>query len=295
MTTFVAAALAALLLAGVGVPDGSAARRTRSPLPASGADSNAIVYVVDESTSAAHALVHEIRSNYGGDENFAAMDGIRYYITYTMPGPEGAPVRTWTEAHYIWLHGAPRARIETIEDSTVILVNGDTTHVRRAGRWIDDPVPVAAAREQVLDAIWAARLPRNLNHPGIRARQLAEAQRGVPFTTRFFYEHPGLDRPEGTILEVTFAPPAYTLQRLYTFDPRAKAWTILELTDDRSRYRWTWAERRTLRAANAAGEPGPVLWTALVQDMQLEGRMPALLLSPPDAGAGVVSTPSKGR
>ena len=292
-TAIVVAALIAGALAAL-VPDGAAARRTRAPGPASASDSAAPRYVADDSTRSAQSLVHEIRSLYGGDDNYAAMEGIRYYITFTMPGPEGAPVRTWTEAHYVWLHGAPRIRIETVEDSSIVIVSGDTTRVRRDGRWIDDPVTVAAAREQALDAVWTWRLPRNLLSPAIRARQLDPAQRGVPFTTRFWYEHPGLDRPQGTILGVTFAPPSFTMRRLHAFDPRSGSWTILDLEDDRSRYDWTWAERRTLRAANAAGEPGPVLWTAVVQDMQIEGRMPAILLSPPDAGAGVV-TPEKGR
>jgi hypothetical protein len=292
--SFAAAALVALLLVAALAPDGAAARRARPPGTPAVADSTAPVYVADDSTRSAQALVSEIRSLYGGDDNYAAMEGIRYYLTYTIPGPGGAPVRTWTEAHYVWLHGAPRARIETVEDSSIVIVSGDTTRVRRDGRWIDDPPTVAAARQQALDAVWSARLPRNLLTPAIRARQLDPAKRGVPFTTRFWYEHPDLDRPQGTILDVTFAPPAFTMRRLRTFDPRSGAWTLLDLEADRSRYDWTWAERRTLRAANDAGEPGPVLWTAVVQDMQIEGRMPAILLSPPDAGVGVV-TPEKGR
>jgi hypothetical protein len=286
--------LVALLLMAAAAPAADGARRTRPPARPGAADSTAPVYVADDSTRSAQSMIHEIRALYGGDDNYAAMDGIRYYVTFTIPGPDGAPVRTWTEAHYVWLHGAPRARIETVEDSSVVIVSGDTTRVRRGGRWIDDPVTVAAAREQALDAVWSARLPRNLVSPAIRARQLDPAARGVPFTARFWYEHPGLDRPQGTILNLTFAPPTFTMRRLHMFDPRSGAWTILDLEDDRSRYEWTWAERRTLRAANAAGEPGPVLWTAVVQDMQIEGRMPAILLSPPDAGVGVV-TPEKGR
>lgn len=286
--------LVALLLVAALAPDQAAARHTRPPGKPAAADSTAPGYVADDSTRSAQSLIHELRSLYGGDDNFASMEGIRYYLTYTIPGPGGAPVRTWTEAHYVWLHGAPRARIETVEDSSVVIVSGDTTRVRRDGRWIDDPATVAAARRQALDAVWSARLPRNLNSPAIRARQLDPAKRDAPFTTRFWYEHPGLDRPQGTILDVTFAPPAFTMRRLRTFDPRSGTWTLLDLEEDRSRYDWTWAERRTLRAANDAGEPGPVLWTAVVQDMQIEGRMPAILLSPPDAGAGVV-TPEKGR
>ena len=44
-----------------------------------------------------------------------------------------------------------------------------------------------------------------------------------------------------------------------------------------------------------AGEPGPVLWTAVVQDMQIEGQMPDILLAPPGAGPGVVGPPEQGR
>ena len=53
----------------------------------------------------------------------------------------------------------------------------------------------------------------------------------VPFTTRFWYEHPGLDRPQGTILDVTFAPPTFTMRRLRTFDPRSGTWTLLDLEE----------------------------------------------------------------
>ena len=48
-------------------------------------------------------------------------------------------------------------------------------------------------------------------------------------------------------------------------------------------------------AADAAGEPGPVLWSAVVQDLQIEGQMPVAVLYPPDAGAGVVTPSAKGR
>jgi hypothetical protein len=247
--------------------------------------------VADESTAVAQGLIWEIRVNYGGRDSWEQMDGLRYFITYTIPGPGGAPVRTWTESHHVWLHGEPRARIDVGEDSTIVIVAGDTTRVFRDGAWVGaaDSTVIAAARDQALDLVWTWRLPRNLVNPAIRARQRNANVRGEPFTTRFHYERPGQGRPEGTVLDVTFAPPAYVMRRLHWYDPRTRAWFLLELADERNRYGWTWAERRTLHASNPAGEPGPVIWSAVVQDLQIEPAMPAVVLAPAGSGAGVVA------
>jgi len=248
---------------------------------------------VDESTAVAQALVWDVRALYGGLDNWERMDGFRYYVTYTIPGPEGAPVRTWTEVHHVWLHGAPRARIDVEEDSTIVIVSGDTTRVFRGGAWVGaaDTTVIAAARDQALDLLWSSQLPRNLVNPAIRTRLRGPTARGEPFTARFHYDRPGLGRPEGTVLDVTFAPPTYAMRRLHWYDPRTRGWYLLELADDKSRYDWTWAERRTLHASNAAGEPGPVVWTAVVQDLQIEPAMPAAVLAPVGS-AGVVPAPA---
>jgi hypothetical protein len=251
-----------------------------APAPASAAD---------ESLAFARNLVNDIRASYGGDDAWALMDGLRYDVAYVIPGPEGTPVRRWTEVHHVWLGGEPRVRIDTVEDSTIVVVSGDTTRVRQGGAWTTEPAVVSAARRLALDVRWIWRLPRNLGNPAIRARIQRPIVRGEPFTLRYFYERPGLDREEGTIVDVTFAPPAYTVRQLHWFEPRARTWFLLDFDTDRQRYGWTWAERRTLRASDEAGEPGPVLWTATVQDMQIESRMPLIVLSPPGAGAGVVS------
>jgi hypothetical protein len=202
-------------------------------------------------------------------------------------------VRKWTESHHVWLHGAPRARIDVEEDSTIVIVAGDTTRVFRGGAWVDaaDTSVIAAARDQALDLVWSWRLPRNLVDPAIRTRLRGAPARGAPFTARFHYDRPGLGRPAGTILDVTFAPPNYSMRRLHWYDPRTKGWYLLELADDKRRYDWTWAERRTLHASNAAGEPGPVVWSAVVQDLQIEPALPAVVLAPPGSGAGVVAAP----
>jgi hypothetical protein len=152
-------------------------------------------------------------------------------------------------------------------------------------------VLIAAARDQALDAIWSWHLPRNLLNPAIRARLLESPVQGQPFTTRSFFEREGLGRPPGTVLSVTFEPPTYAMRRLHWFDPRTKAWYLLDLADDKQRYGFTWAERRTLHASDAAGEAGPVLWTAVVQDFQIENHMPTVVLSPPGA-TFVVATPA---
>lgn len=275
----VAAILAALALA----PAGQAERRARparSPAPA-----------MDESTRIASGIVNEIRALYGGDDNFAAMDGVRYFVTFTIPGPDGAPVRSWTETHYVWLRPPARMRVDTDEDSTVVIVSGDTTRVERGGTWRTDPELAATLREQALDAAWFWTLPRSLLHPLIRARLLDPIVKGDPFRVRYEYTAPGLGRPPGTILTVTFAPPTYTMRSLHWYEPHSRAWFLLELADDRRRYDWTWPERRTLRASDAAGTPGPVVWTALYQDMQLEGRMPLAVLTPPGSGPGVLLPP----
>jgi hypothetical protein len=243
---------------------------------------------VDESTYAVRGMINDMRALYGGDDAWSNIDGFRYYVTYTIPGPGGAPVKSWTETHHVWVHGEPRTRIDVDEDSTIVVVTGDTTHVRRDGAWTTDSLVVAAGRAQALDTWWTWQLPRNLMDPRVKARQLGVTAPGQPFVARFTYDKPGLDRPQGTVLTVTFAPPTYTMRTLHWYDPRAKAWYRLELADDRQRYGYTWAERRTLHASDEAGEVGPVVWTAVVQDFQVESQMPSVVLAPPSAGPGVV-------
>ena len=244
----------------------------------------------EESLAFARNVVTDLRAQYGGDDNWALMDGLRYDVSYTIPGPGGTPVRKWTETHYVWLGGAPRVRIDTIEDSSIVVVSGDTTRVQKGGAWLGagDPA-IAAARSQALDVRWAWLLPRNLGDPSIRAQLLQPIVRDQPIALRYFYERPGLDRPEGTVLDVTFAPPTYAIRRLHWYDPRAKSWFALDLEGDRQRYDWTWAGSRTLHASNEAGDAGPVVWTAVIEDMQIESRMPLIVLSPPGAGPGVVT------
>ena len=245
--------------------------------------------VVDDSTAAALGMLNEMRGLYGGDDAWARIEGFRYDLAYTIPGPGGAPVRTWTESHFVWMQGEPRARLDVIEDSTIVIVSGDTTRVFRDGAWSTDSTVVAQARAQALDVIWSWQLPRNLVDRRLRLRQLQPSVKNEPFSTRASFDKPGLSRPEGTVFTVTFAPPTYAMRRLHWYDPRAKAWYLLELADDRSRYGFTWAERRTLHASDAAGEAGPVLWTAVVSDFQIEPFMPAVVLTPPGAGAGVIA------
>ena len=245
--------------------------------------------VVDDSTAAALGMLNEMRGLYGGDDAWARIEGFRYDLAYTIPGPGGAPVRTWTESHFVWVQGEPRARLDVIEDSTIVIVAGDTTRVFRDGAWSTDSTVVAQARAQALDVIWSWQLPRNLVDRRLRLRQLQPSVKDEPFSTRASFDKPGLSRPEGAVYTITFTPPTYAMRRLHWYDPRARAWYLLELADDRSRYGFTWAERRTLHASDAAGEAGPVLWTAVVSDFQIEPFMPAVVLAPPGAGAGVIA------
>lgn len=272
--------LAAILISGGLAPAGQAARGVHPQRPPGP--------VIDDSTRMASVIVNDIRALYGGDDNFAVMRGLRYYVSYTIPGPDGATVRSWTETHYVWIHDANRLRIDTDEDSTIVIVNGDTTRVFRAGAWSVDPAIAEGARAQAQASTWLWRLPRALLLPGIEARMLDSLARDEPFRVRYRYLEPGLGRAVGTILTVTFAPPTYVMRTLHWYDPRTRAWFLLELADDRRRYDWTWPERRTLRASNAAGEPGPIIWTARIEDMQIEGLMPEVVLTPPGSGPGVV-------
>jgi len=59
---------------------------------------------------------------------------VRYYVTYRIPGPDSTTVRQWTESHFVWTHDRPRIRIDNADDSTVVVVTGDSTFVRRAGQ-----------------------------------------------------------------------------------------------------------------------------------------------------------------
>ena len=270
-------------LAGASAEKNPHGNRAPTPPPAGTA--------VDDSTAFALGMLNEMRALYGGDDAWARIEGFRYDITFTIPGPGGAPVRTWTESHTVWTMGEPRARLDVLEDSTTVIVAGDTTRVFRDGRWSTDSLVVGAARAQALDVIWAWHLPRNLVDRRLRLRQLDPNVKGEPFSTRAYFERPGLPRPQGTVLTVTFAPPTYAMRKLHWYDPRAGAWYLLELADDRMRYGFTWAERRTLHASDAAGEAGPVLWTAVLTDFQIEPepQMPAVVLHPPGAGVGVVA------
>ena len=281
--TFALAGATGAVLA-AGAAPGKKSRDERAP-------AHPALAVVDDSTAAALGLLHEMRLIYGGDDSWAQIEGFRYDITYTIPGPGGAPVRTWTEAHHVWIHDV-RARIDVLEDSTITIVDHDTTRVFRDGRWTTDSLVVAAARAQAHDLLWSWQLPRTLVDRRLRVRQLQHQVKGEPFSTRFFFERPGLPRPEGTVLTITFTPPTYAMRRLHWYDPRGKAWYLLELEGDQRRYNYTWAGRRTLHASDAAGESGPVLWTAAISDFQLETSMPTVVLAPPGAGAGVIATPA---
>ena len=42
----------------------------------------------DDSSRVAHELLLLLRGVYGGVDNFAFMDGVRYYAIYRIPGPD---------------------------------------------------------------------------------------------------------------------------------------------------------------------------------------------------------------
>jgi hypothetical protein len=80
---------------------------------------------------------------------------------------------------------------------------------------------------------------------------------------------------------VTFPPPTFALSTVHWYDPRARAWFLLELRDEKLIYGWRYAERRTLRTSDATGAPGPVVLEARIENLAVASEMPADLLHPP--------------
>jgi len=234
----------------------------------------------DDSSAAAHSMLLLLRSNYGGIDNWAHLGGVRYYVTYRIPGPDSTTVREWSESHFVWTHDTPRIRIDNGDDSTVVVVTGDSTFVRRSGVWVTSPDVVLPAREQALDEVWLVRVPWNLVDQPLKARIEPAWTQGAPLSLRIEYGA-GFDRPAGTRMFLRFDPPDYALGTMHWYDPRTKNWYLMEFSDQGHRYGWTWANRRVLRTSDADGTRGPVVWTALVQDMQLETFLPTVVLAPP--------------
>lgn len=238
----------------------------------------------DDSSRAAHELLLFLRGVYGGVDNFAFMDGVRYYAIYRIPGPDSTQVTEWTESHMVWLHERPRVRIDNANDSTVVVVTGDTTYVRRGGNWTTDPAVIAPMRELALDASWMVRVPWNLLDWTLKRRVDPAFVKDGPLSVRLEYG-PGQDRPAGTRVYVRFDPPTYAARQVRWYDPRSKGWYLMELSGDQQRYGWTWATRRLVHASDAEGKVGPVVLDIRIDDMQIDNRMPATVLAPPNAVA----------
>lgn len=249
----------------------------------------------DDSTQSAWALVTRARPSYGQPDTWRTMKGVRYYITYRIPGPDGSAVQEWTESHTLWLKDPVRGRIDNATDSTVIVIRGDTTLVRRGGAWTTEKAVLDAARTPVLDAIWLLSLPHNLFETGLKLRVDKPPTNADPgFTVRAEYGA-GQSRPPGSIARVAFDTPALVVRSVHWYDPRSKGWFLLEQSNEKSRYNWTWSENRTLYASDTEGTKGPVIWTGVVQDMQIESQMPDQVLTPPlRAGPGTSGAPGTG-
>jgi len=145
---------------------------------------------------------------------------------------------------------------------------------------------VEPARAQALDEVWLLRMPWNLLDGRLKRRLNRPWAENGPLDVRVEYG-PGLDRRAGTRLFARFDPPGYALRSLRWYDPLTRNWYLMEFSDDQRRYGWTWAGRRVLRSSDADGTPGPVILTAVVQDMQLETFLPAEVLAPPGGVATV--------
>lgn len=275
---FLAALALALALALTG--DGVAAGRRTAGAAHRGLQPSGLPVAADDSSLSAHELLRFVRAVYGGDDNWENLDGFRYFITYHMVGPDSTRVNEWTEAQMVWAKGPPRIRIDNATDSTVVVVTGDSTFVRRGGVWSTDAAEVSQARALALQNEWLLRMPWNLLDFGLKRRLDPPFVKDGPLSVRIEYG-PGREMPAGTRAWVRFEPPSYAIRSVRWYDPVARGWFLLELSDDHKRYGWTWAERRTLRVSDAEGRPGPVILEAGIEDMQLENEMPTTVLAPP--------------
>jgi hypothetical protein len=247
----------------------------------------------DDSSRAAHQMLLFLRGVYGGVDNWAFIDGMRYYATFRIPGPDSTQVTEWTESHMVWSHDRPRVRIDNATDSTVVVVTGESTYVRRAGTWTTDPQVVGPARAQALEASWLIRVPWNLLDWNLKRRLDPPWVKDGPLSVRIDYG-PGQDRPAGTQVWIRFDPPTYAVRSVRWYDPRSKNWYLMELSGDQQRYNWTWATRRVVHASDATGKVGPVVLDVRIEDMQVDNQMPLAVLSPPN-GIAVVADSVKVR
>ena len=266
----------------------------RAPAPAREPKPMVIPAAADDSSRVAHEMLSFLRGVYGGVDNWSNLDGVRYYVTYRIPGPDSIKVSEWTEAQMVWLHDRPRVRIDNANDSTVVVVTGDTTYVRRAGTWTVDPAVAAEARALALESRWLMRLPWNLLDFSLKRRVDPAYVKNGPLSVRIEYG-PGQERPDGTRVWVRFEPPTYAARTIRWYDPRSKSWYLLELSGDRQRYGWTWATHRTLRASDESGRPGPIVLEADVADMQLDNAMPLTVLAPPGGAPVMSASPDSSR
>jgi hypothetical protein len=237
---------------------------------------------MDDSTAAALEQLALIPDAYGGDRIWDPIRGVRYDITYTIPGPEGVAVRTWTESHIVWTKLPVRVRIDNDSDSTIVVLRGDTCLVRRDGAWTADSAAVATERESAREARWLVCIPWDLLGEQPKRRLEQSIARDTALIVRAEYG-PGLDRSAGTIVRATFAPPDFHLRTVHTYDPRARAWFLLELANERTSFGWTWAERRTLRTSDEKGTPGAVVLEARIDNMTVASDLPPEILYPPGA------------
>jgi hypothetical protein len=273
---------------------GAVAHAAHRPQPQRVAPPVTLPAAADDSSAAAHEMLAFVRGVYGGQDNWANIDGWRYYITYRLFGPDTTKVGEWTEAHMVWAKGTPRIRIDNSDDSTVVVVTGDTTYVRRGGAWSTDPAVVAQARALALQNVWLLRMPWNLLDFRLVRRLDPPYVKDGPLSVRIDFG-PGQDLPAGTRAWVRFEPPSYAIRSVRWYDPVAKGWYLLELSNDQQRYGWTWAGRRTLRASDSDGRPGPIILDATVGDMQIDNAMPLTVLSPPGGTPVRTAAPDSAR
>ena len=238
----------------------------------------------DDSSRAAHEMLLFLRGNYGGVDNWNFIEGMRYYATFRIPGPDSTQVSEWAESQMVWAHDRPRVRIDNATDSTVVVVTGDTTFVRQGGQWTTDPGIVEPARALALEAAWLIRVPWNLLDWNLKRRLDPPYEKDGPLSVRIDYG-PGQERPAGTQVWVRFDPPSYALRQVRWYDPRSKNWYLMELAGEQQRYKWTWSTQRRVYASDAEGKKGPLVLDVRIDDMHVENQMPTVVLAPPNAVA----------
>ena len=97
---------AILLLLGLFAFAGAAIAHTLDQAPKHASQAMQPPAAADDSSRAANEMLLFLRGLYGGVDNWSFIEGMRYYATFRIPGPDSTQVSEWTEAHMVsgWHH-----------------------------------------------------------------------------------------------------------------------------------------------------------------------------------------------